>query len=350
MKNKKLYIITGILLALVINAGIFAYAWNNATATISVTVEGDIATSNVSATPPAWESLMPVEGGAASTVLKPNAPGDDTELPTQHPGSGEHWDKVDDPKNNPDNGDTYVSTLTSRFWERDLYNLKNPAYSGDEEITSVTVYFRYAAGGSYDVRAMAALKTNGQVYEGPTLTYSSTDFTTELWQCITNPDTGEPWTWEEINDLQAGVTMKGNSKTNPALCTQVYVEVNYQVAPVTEGAVPEGHLFDIEPNPAYTGDLLVTVYLTNTGDLRKAYQYLNMKLKVDGSLEADETPDYQLLSMENGVVFFNIEGSTANNSTVEVTGGSYSLISDDPNDWSSGWSITPEFYCDVSQR
>jgi len=50
-----------------------------------------------------------------------------------------------------DDGTTYVSTLTSNSWGRDLYNLTNPAYSGDEEITSVTVYFRYAAGGSYSL-------------------------------------------------------------------------------------------------------------------------------------------------------------------------------------------------------
>ncbi|MBA7700194.1 hypothetical protein ES703_108903 [subsurface metagenome] len=100
----------------------------------------------------------------------------------------------------------------------------------------------------------------------------------------------------------------------------------------------------------YTGDLLVKVYLTNTANIIKAYQYLNMKLYVANSLEADNTPDYQVLSIENGVVQFNIMGGSAESYTVEVTGGGYRLVSDNPIEWGEGWSITPEFYCEVSQR
>jgi hypothetical protein len=350
MSKRKFYIILGLVLALVINGGIFAYAWSNATATISVSIEGEIATSNASENQPDWESLMPVEGGADTVIINPNVPGDNTELPTQYPDSGEHWDKVDDPHNNPDDSATYVSTLTSNHWEKDLYNLSSPAYSGDEEITSVIVYFRFAAGGDYNVRAMAEVKTHDTDYSGDTFTHYGTGFVTESWQLLTNPYTGEVWTWEEIDNLQAGVTMRGDSKNKPALCTQVYVEVNYQVPPVTEGEVPEGYLFDIATNPAYNGDLMVTVYLTNTGNLRKAYQYLNMKVYVENSLEAGDTPDYLILSMENGVVFFSLEGSVSENYTVEVVGGSYRLISDDPDEWGTGWSITPELYCEVVQR
>jgi len=348
--RKKLVFIGMVLLALVLTTGTFAYTYTNTgTATLDATMaDGAWATYQLSVTQPNWSSILP-ESDYDTEYLLPNAAGDDTELPTQHPGSGEHWDKVDDPHNNPDDGDTYVSTLTSNHWERDLYNLANPAYSGDGEITSVTVYFRYAAGGSYNVRAMAALKTNGQVYEGPTLTYSGTDFVTESWQCTVNPDTGEPWTWEEINALQAGVTIKGKSATKPALCTQVYVLVNYEFA-TTQGEVPQGDLFDITPHEEYTGDMLVKIYLTNTASLLKAYQYLNMKVYMAGSLEAEETPDYQILSIETGVVIFSIEGGSAEDYTVEITGGSYRLISDNPDEWGAGWSIEPEFYCEVGQR
>ena len=31
-------------------------------------------------------------------------------------------------------------------------------------------------------------------------------------------------------------------------------------------------------------------------------------------------------------------------------GGAYRLVSDTPEEWSSGWSITPELYCEVAQR
>ncbi|MBN1177528.1 MAG: hypothetical protein JXA51_07605, partial [Dehalococcoidales bacterium] len=63
-----------------------------------------------------------------------------------------------------------------------------------------------------------------------------------------------------------------------------------------------------------------------------------------------ESPDYQIISIETGVVIFNIVGGTAEDYTVEITGGSYRLISDDPDEWGAGWSVIPEFYCEVCQR
>ena len=36
--------------------------------------------------------------------------------------------------------------------------------------------------------------------------------------------------------------------------------------------------------------------------------------------------------------------------TVEVTGGGYCLISDNTSEWAAGWTTTPEFYCEATQR
>ncbi len=71
------------------------------------------------------------------------------------------------------------------------------------------------------------------------------------------------------------------------------------------GEVPAGYLFDLTPNAQYSGGATATIYLANTGDLVKAYDYLNMKVYVYGSAEADETPNYQLLTLQNGGVTFN---------------------------------------------
>jgi hypothetical protein len=196
---------------------------------------------------------------------------------------------------------------------------------------------------------MAALKTNGEVFEGPTVTYNETAFVTESWECPVNPATEEAWTWEEINALQAGVTAKGNTKTKPALVTQVYVAVNFETS-VIQGELPHGDLFVVDPAPEYTGDLMVKIYLVNTADLLKAYQYINMKVYMPNSLEAGKTPDYQVLSIETGVIIFNIEGGSASNYVIQVTGGSYRLVSDEPGEWGAGWSLAPEFYCEVTQR
>ena len=75
-----------------------------------------------------------------------------------------------------------------------------------------------------------------------------------------------------------------------------------------------------------------------------------MEIYVRNSLEAAKRPRYQMLSIENGVATFNIQGGSAEKYTVEVWGGSYRLISGEPDDWGEGWSVTPEFYCEVTQR
>jgi len=115
------------------------------------------------------------------------------------------------------------------------------------------------------------------------------------------------------------------------------------------GDVPLGDLFVVNPHPDYTGDLLVRVYLTNTEDLLKAYRYLNMKLYLGGSIEADEEPGYVILSPENGVAIFNLEGSSGS-STISIIGGSYRLQSKKTWKWEEGWTIVPELYCEVGPR
>ncbi len=338
-----------VLLALVLTSGTFAYTYTNtSTSTLNAYMaEGPFATYQVSGQQPDWESILP-EGEYGSEILKPIAAGDDTELYAQFPDEGEHWDKVDEQP--ADDLGTYVSTAGSGDWQRDLYELSNfTIANGSEVITSVIVYFRFASGDGYNVRAMAALKTNDQVFEGPTVTRNSPDFITEYWECPVNPSTDQAWTWEEINDLQAGVTARGNNKNKPAVITQVYVQVNYEFSTI-QGEVPQGGLFNVYPAADYTGDLLVKIYLINTASLLKAYQYLNMKVYMANSIEAGKTPDYQILSIETGVILFNIEGGSSSSYVVQITGGSYRLISDNPDEWGAGWSITPEFYCEVVQR
>ncbi len=349
-KNNRNLIFIGItILALVLTAGSFAYTYPGfATASLGATAHDEpFITHELSADQPLWDDILP-QRLYYSEYLLPNAYGDDTELPTQHPEEGEHWDKVDDLY--ADDYGTYVSTLSSKHWERDLYNLSNPImYTGQETILSVTVYFRFAAAGDYNALAMAAIKTNGEVHEGPNEVHLGNLFETKSYRWVTNPATEDPWTFEEINDLQAGITIRGADKYQPALCTQVTVCVDYEYV-IIEGEVPAGNLYDITPHPDYTGDLMVKLYITNTRDLLKAYQYLNMKVYVYGSLEAEKDPDYQVLSIENGVIIFNIDGGSAPTYTIEIVGGGYRVLSADTEDWAEGWSIIPEFYCEVTQR
>jgi hypothetical protein len=348
MKKRLLIFLGAVLITLLLTTGTFAYTYTNSnTALMPMLASGDFATYEVAPNQPDWNLVLP---GTSSEILVPNGSTCTTELPTQNPSYGEHWDKVDD-QPSPDEGSTYVSTYYySGYWKKDLYELSDPVTGdGAATITSVTVYFRFATGGSYTVSAKPVIKTDGTTYEGTTVTSATTSFETYSWDLPTNPSTDEPWTWDAIEGLQAGISMKGYSSYKPAICTQVYVKVNYQAGAV-EAELPQGDLFVVTPHPTFNGDLLVKVYITNVSDLLKAYQYLNMKIYTNNTVEAGKIPNYQILSTENGVVVFNIIGGSSSSYTVRLVGGSYNLIPGGPDAWGEGWTLTPEFYCEVTQR
>jgi hypothetical protein len=336
-------------LALVLTTGTFAFTYTNqSTTTIQASMaNGDFATYQVSPNQPDWQKVLPNVNPLVEMLL-PKADTWDISFPTQFPCSGDHYEKVAD-LSAPDMN-AYISTMGGCYTSRDLYTLSAfTGMGGLEKITGVTVYFRIAAGGNYNVSAKGALKIGGVIYEGPCETVRGTNFITKSWINTTNPNTHKAWTSNDINNLQAGLSGYGDGIYRPLICTLVYIQVNYTYTSV-QGAVPTGDLYDITPYPGYTGDLLVKIYITNTASLLKAYQYLNMKVFSAYSLEAGKTPNYQVLSIENGVVLFNIQGGSAARYTVSICGGAYRLISDKPEEWGTGWSVVPEFYCEVAQR
>ena len=170
-------------------------------------------------------------GGAGSTeTLRPNADGDETEIAEQIPGGGEHWDKVDDETPHDDDA-TYLRTNTYPFQE-DLYNM--PAHStGSGGINYVKVYTvaRSTTAPLEGANVYVQIKTNGAEDDG-TAYETTTIYATYSHQWDTNPQTGNDWTWDEIDALQIGVGLKrprgsGGQDGRWTHCTQVYVEVNY---------------------------------------------------------------------------------------------------------------------------
>jgi len=351
--TKKSRLIIALVVALLLSGGAYAYTYTTALGTINVTEPtGDIATSETAANPPLWESVIPEpppDGGEAATeILRPSAAGDETRIPLQfqHPQAGEHWDKVDDVI--ADDWETYIYNGGS--YKRDLYNLPNIS-GGPETINNINVYFRFSGDhgpGQDDTSgyAKAAIKTYGVIYEGSEYRQHGKTFVTNSETWTLNPSTGSTWTWDEINGLQIGISLKGQKGF--AYCTQVYVRVDYEAEPPPPeicGSVPLGNLFVVTPHEDYTGDLTVKVYLVNTAALIKAYQYLNMYLALQG---ADENP--QILTLQNGVASFTLQGCAGGTHTLSVTGGSYCVVSEDWTEWPVGWSVTPELYCEVTQR
>ena len=344
--KRKLYLIAALMLTAVITGGTYAYTYTTTSATPGVTAaEGNIATVNATETQPSWEDiLIPVED---TENLLPDGVGTTTEL-NPSPGTGEeNWEDVDDPVGSPDDDTTRVQTDQTTY-QKDTYATANYT-EGHGEITKVTVLFRaMSSDNTTNGQAKAVIRTYGTDYEGSVedLTTAYADYSAE-WTL--NPNTSDNWTWSEIDALEAGVALQRVGTAGDVRCTQVYVRVTYEYIPLT-GNVPIGDLFEVTPHADYAGDLSVKVYLANTGNLAKAYRSLNMELYLEGSVEAGETPNYRLLTLNNGVATFTIESGGSDNHTLSVIGGDYELNSDDPSGWEAGWTVTPEIYCEATQR
>jgi hypothetical protein len=344
MKKKSL--ILALMLAVAISGGVYAYTYTTASGTIGATADDDIATVQAAAEvdQPDWDSLTPTPGG--TETLRPNAAGDEGNISNAHGAAyPDHYQNVDDVT--PDGLITDVYSDESA-WARDLYNIEDHSL-GTDIITAVRIY-AHAMSDDLPIQTSIKIvfKSGATVTEGieQTITTSWADYS-QTW--ITNPATGAAFTWTDIDSLQIGISLREANSGKESFVTQVYVEVDYG-EPIS-GEAPTGDLFTITPEGDYTGDLQVRVYLANTDALTKAYSYLNIKLYLESSVEAGETPNYQLLTLENGVATFNLRdfiGGVA--LTLSVTGGSYSLVSDDTSEWDAGYSLTPEFYCDVTQR
>lgn len=156
----------------------------------------------------------------ATLYLRPNAAGDETNLEHQYPDSDYHWDKVDEAT--PDEATTCIYTHSGTYL-RDLYGLEDTAETGT--INWIKVWMRCFSNGANQGRGKTAISTGGTVYDGSEeiVTWTWTDYST---QYTTNPKTEATWTWEELNALQAGVSLYVGFSYG-AYCTQVYIEVDY---------------------------------------------------------------------------------------------------------------------------
>jgi hypothetical protein len=115
------------------------------------------------------------------------------------------------------------------------------------------------------------------------------------------------------------------------------------------GTWPTGTLFDIAPASGYNGDLVIQVYLVNTGDLIPYYQHLNMKLEFQDrdNIIADDQGIAQVLNLQNAAVTF--DWSSVNGTSpfyVKLTGGGYRL-----HKWKTvTGDYQPQLWAEVTQR
>ena len=116
------------------------------------------------------------------------------------------------------------------------------------------------------------------------------------------------------------------------------------------GTWPSSPMFTITPDPSYTGDLVIKVYMVNTGQLIRQYQHINMTLEFTDNVSAaaDEQGTIQVLNLQNAEVLFTWANGTGGSPyTVDLTGGGYRLH---PFKTLTGGSYQPQIWCEVTQR
>jgi len=116
------------------------------------------------------------------------------------------------------------------------------------------------------------------------------------------------------------------------------------------GTWPSSTLFDITPDASYTGDLVITVYMVNAGELIRQYQHVNMSVEFQDSTNstADEQGTIQVLNLQNAEALFTWSNGTGTGPyKVVLTGGGYRLH---PFKTLTGGSYQPQIWCEVTQR
>ena len=172
-------------------------------------------------------------------IIRPNAVGDYSEC-FQYPSAGAHWDKVDDVS--PDDDATYVQAPAIAYQppRREAYHL--PSLSGlPSLISSVVVYARVRRvaqnpAGGYHAYACVGVRIAGRDYYTGHNIYGNS-YTTISKTFSTNPNTGQPWTKDDIDNLQSYIALDWYNRALyqggyiAARCTQVYVEITYLAPP-----------------------------------------------------------------------------------------------------------------------
>jgi hypothetical protein len=130
-----------------------------------------------------------------------------------------------------------------------------------------------------------------------------------------------------------------------------YTHVAPKWTPVVEeaGAVTPGDIYYIDTSD-YLGDVLVTVFFTNTDELIKDYSFLNLQVNVWTGTTGDWAQSNRADSAEIGTVFLTLTGGYT---TFILNGNSEYCISIDDGNYfcidtdATGGSLSPDFFIEV---
>ncbi|MBA7483253.1 hypothetical protein ES707_18764 [subsurface metagenome] len=152
-------------------------------------------------------------------TLRPVANGTFQEHNYQYPAEGEHYDKINEVT--PDDSARYIGARHTYSALTDTFVIP-PHQQGNGLINSVTVYGRFRNAALQNGRQSVVVYTHGTLFSYNFGVLPSA-WTTQGYSWDINPYTGEPWTWEEIDNLEIGII----DRYHGTYCSQVYVEVDY---------------------------------------------------------------------------------------------------------------------------
>jgi hypothetical protein len=119
-----------------------------------------------------------------------------------------------------DGATTAIYGLNAANWKHETFNFANPT-PDQGRIDSVKLYTVCSGIGIGAVYSKGAIFTSGQTLQyGAQHTLENSVWTLyeDIW--TTDPWTDVGWTWADLNTLEIGVALKGNS-TRSAWCTQI---------------------------------------------------------------------------------------------------------------------------------
>jgi len=164
-------------------------------------------------------------------TLRPNAPGAEENIAAATSGAGNHWQDVDEEVAD----DTTTRLKEDRpdcQWYRDFFNIEDHTV-GNGTINKITLYFRVrtGAGNNGNTTAIGVIKSGTTVAEtaerNPYYDFGNNVFGTYSAEWTKNPEDNQAWEWDDIDNLQIGVSLRTCVLYTYAFCTQVYVEVDY---------------------------------------------------------------------------------------------------------------------------
>lgn len=233
----------------------------------------------------------------------PVGAGDMTELIC----AGTNWEYVSD-----ESDSTYVYNDTGSTTKTDLYSFATniPARA---RIIDITVFTRsYQTWGSeVSGSVKASLKINGSVYHTSSVSYYSDTVTTRNWQFLTNPDTGNPWTPNEVNSAQFGHSFSCNPSGTPQRGTKLWITVLY--------VLPDVGCSTILARPTSDGDRTEMEcggdhwdYLSDLSNSTSAHSGVDGATKIDLFHSTSFVFPGDALNVADVHVFTNANGGTLN--------------------------------------